>query len=59
MLVYGSIPFEAKDYESTLKLNEKCDIVFDIDKMICKCSQSGLDLMKKMLEKDPNNRAIA
>lgn len=59
VMVFGRSPFEAKDKEEMLKLNEKAEINLDHGRMIIKISSSGLELMQKMLEKDPEKRPSA
>lgn len=58
-LVYGKAPFEARESEDALKLNEKCNIDFNPNNQVTKLSSSGQELLKKMLEKDPNDRCSA
>ncbi|EGR32213.1 protein kinase domain protein [Ichthyophthirius multifiliis] len=53
ILLYGKLPFDSNTVENIIKLNEKCEINFDINKHIIKCSSSAMDLLKQMLEKDP------
>ncbi|KRX00922.1 Protein kinase-like domain [Pseudocohnilembus persalinus] len=60
-LVYGKNPFQIEEYnyEETLMRNEKCQIDFSVKNQITKISQSGMDLMIKMLEKNPELRPNA
>ena len=61
--ITGESPFNSKDYKKMLKLNKKCKISFDIDSFDdisedcnnnCFLIKSlGIDVMKKMLAKDP------
>ncbi|KAL4485799.1 hypothetical protein ABPG72_012339 [Tetrahymena utriculariae] len=57
--VFGRMPFEGKDAEEMLKLNEKCEIDFTQQPFFGKFTSSAFDLMKKMLEKDPKMRGDA
>ena len=51
------MPFEGKNPDDILKNNERGDIEYKLEKKICKkLSQSGFDLMKAMLNKDPIKR---
>ena len=58
-LVFGKLPFEAKDAEETMKLNEKCEVDYSSPPFFGKFTSSAFDLMKKMLDKDPKNRGDA
>jgi serine/threonine protein kinase len=58
-LVFGRLPFEGKDAEETMKLNEKCEIDYSSPPFFGKFTTSAFDLMKKMLETAPKNRADA
>lgn len=53
ILLYGKLPFEANTIENIIRQNEKCDIDFDKKAHIIKCSISAMDLLTRMLEKDP------
>ncbi|CAD8092817.1 unnamed protein product [Paramecium sonneborni] len=57
ILVFGKMPFEGSDQDDILRANEKCEIDFKAEKRLCKnLSQSGMDMMKKMLNKEPTQR---
>ena len=58
-LVFGRLPFEAKDAEETMKLNEKCEVDYSSPPFFGKFTSSAFDLMRKMLDKDPKNRGDA
>lgn len=58
-LVFGRMPMEGRSAEETMKLNEKCEIDFTPATTYGKFTSSSIDLMKKMLEKDPKKRADA
>lgn len=45
--------------DTILKLNENCDIKIDPNRSIIKISTSGMDLLEKMLSKDPEARPAA
>lgn len=58
-LVFGRLPMEGRTVEETLRLNEKCEIDFASAPMFRKFTSSAIDLMKRMLEKDPAKRGDA
>lgn len=57
--VFGRMPFEGKDQEEVLRLNEKCEIDFTTPPIFGRFTASAFDIMKKMLEKDPKARGTA
>ncbi|CAD8122707.1 unnamed protein product [Paramecium sonneborni] len=60
LLIYGKLPFEGKDQEEILRSNERCELDFRIEKKICKkISNSGMDLLKGLLNKEPIKRLSA
>lgn len=59
ILLTGCSPFYGKSYNEILVKNKKCRISFDFSKFKHKPSQSAVDLLKKMLEKDSNSRISA
>lgn len=59
LLVFGRMPFEGKDAEETLRLNEKGDVDYSIQPFFGKFTSSAFDLMKKMLHRDQKLRGDA
>ena len=56
ILLKGSSPFPSNDFRKVLKMNKACKISFDgFDEFSSTC----VDLLKKMLEKEPKNRLSA
>jgi calcium/calmodulin-dependent protein kinase I len=56
ILLKGSSPFPSNDFRKVLKMNKACKIKFDgFDDFSPAC----LNLLKKMLEKDPKDRFTA
>ena len=67
----GSSPFYGKTYNEILQKNKKCEIKFNFEGEKCKPSELGslndkfinnflaVDLLRKMLDKNPENRISA
>ncbi len=55
----GGSPFYAKSYNEILWRNKICDIRFDFKETNLKVSESAIDLLRKMLAKDPTQRITA
>jgi len=58
-MLSGSVPFSAKTYEGLVEANMRCKIDFNFDKNKFKISDDALDLLKKMLDPNPDNRPTA
>jgi serine/threonine protein kinase len=50
--------FEGKEYREVIKKNTECEIDFDNEIYSNLCSE-GMDLLRRMLEKDPERRIRA
>ncbi|KAL4472009.1 hypothetical protein ABPG72_018511 [Tetrahymena utriculariae] len=59
ILMFGKMPFDAPTVDQILQLNEQCEIDFTPNDCAIKCTSSAIDLLKKMLNKDPSQRANA
>lgn len=57
-MLTGKIPYDGKDFESVLENNKKAKINFKI-KELKKVNEIAFDLLKKMLELEPENRLTA
>jgi len=53
ILLSGSSPFHGKTYNEILLKNKNCEIRFNFKEMGLRLSEQAIDLMKKMLERDP------
>lgn len=56
IMLTGSVPFSAKTYEGLVEANMRCKIDFNFDKNKYKISDQAMDLMKSMLEPNPDKR---
>lgn len=59
IMLSGSVPFSAKTYEGLVEANMRCKIDFNFDKNKFKISEESLDLLKSMLNADPDKRPTA
>ena len=58
ILLLGNAPFPGTKHKEVLEQNKKCQINFE-SYQYKKLRKVELDLLKKMLEKDPNQRISA
>jgi len=56
IILTGGSPFYGKSYNEILHKNKKCEIRFDFVERGRKISEQAIDLLKKMLAKDPKIR---
>lgn len=59
ILLTGGSPFYGKSYNEILWKNKVCDIKFDFNNTNSRASELAIDLLKKMLAKDPAQRISA
>eukprot|EP01016_Furgasonia_blochmanni_P044391 TRINITY_DN6162_c0_g1_i12.p1 TRINITY_DN6162_c0_g1~~TRINITY_DN6162_c0_g1_i12.p1 ORF type:complete len:538 (-),score=180.00 TRINITY_DN6162_c0_g1_i12:241-1767(-) len=59
ILLTGCSPFYGKTYNEILIKNKKCEIKFNFDEQKIKPSDLAIDLLKSMLEKNPEYRITA
>jgi len=59
ILLTGGSPFYGKSYNEILWKNKVCDIKFEFKETNLKVSDLAIDLLKKMLAKDPTQRISA
>jgi serine/threonine protein kinase len=52
----GCSTFSGQNYNEVVSKNKHCKINWNFEKINIILSPEGLDLLKKMLEKDPNKR---
>lgn len=56
--ICGKSPFDGKEFKEILELNKKCQITFS-ESQFKRYPAEGVDLLKRMLETDPNKRVGA
>jgi len=59
ILLTGRSPFPGLSYNDLLRKNRACEIQFNFKDFNARISESAIDLMKKMLNKDPRYRCTA
>lgn len=55
----GGSPFHGKSYNEILIKNKHCEVKFNLKELGYEISNSAIDLLKKMLQKDPKLRISA
>ncbi len=53
------MPFSGKSYKNIVEKNKKCKVDFDFDKFKIKVSKETMDLLRRMLAPNPDNRISA
>jgi serine/threonine protein kinase len=53
ILLTGCSPFYGETYNEILVKNKQCKVNYELEELKVKVSDSAIDLLKKMLEKDP------
>lgn len=59
IMLTGSVPFSAKTYEGLVEANMRCKIDFNFDSSKYTISDESLDLLKRMLDPNPDKRPSA
>ena len=55
----GCSPFYGETYNEILTKNRVCEVNFELEELKVKVSSTAIDLLKKMLEKNPEKRITA